>query len=281
MTKYKEILRLHSQGISNRSIAASLECSRNTVRKALERAGEENISWPLPESLTDRMLEQRLFGRRGSVHQRKMPDWEYIHQEMAHAGVTLSLLWNEYCEHCRIEGSQPLMYTQFCYHYQQFAAKNKATLHLEHKPGDRMEVDWAGDTARLQDTITGKPIPVYLFVAVLSSSGYAYAEGFLSRDMASWIAAHVNAYQFFGGATRMVTPDCAIIGIKRHEEILIAYSKRFNDGTAFYYEEVLNSKKNKALRSKTLYKKMGTVSDGTFLKRDCSGNPGANRMSGL
>ncbi|MDR1654576.1 MAG: hypothetical protein LBR96_01160 [Treponema sp.] len=62
------------------------------------------------------------------------------------------------------------------------------------------------------------------------------------------------------------SPDCAVIGIKRHEEILIAYSRRFDDGTAIYYEEVLNSKKNKALRSKTLYKKIGTVSSETFLK---------------
>jgi hypothetical protein len=62
------------------------------------------------------------------------------------------------------------------------------------------------------------------------------------------------------------SPDCAVIGIKRHEEILIAYSRRFDDGTAIYYEEVLNSKKNKALRSKTFYKKMGTVSSETFLK---------------
>jgi hypothetical protein len=62
------------------------------------------------------------------------------------------------------------------------------------------------------------------------------------------------------------SPDCAIIGVKRHEETLIAYSKRFEDGTAIYYEEILDSKKNKALRSKTLYKKKGTVSNETFLK---------------
>jgi transposase len=99
------------------------------------------------------------------------------------------------------------MYTRFCYYYQQFAAKNKATLHMEHKPGDPMEVDWAGDTIAMQDTITGKPIPVYLFVAVLSSSGYAYAEGFLARGLENWISAHVNAYQFFGGATRILVPD--------------------------------------------------------------------------
>ena len=141
MTKYREILRLHCQGISNRSIAESLECSRNTVRKVLERAGEEGIAFPLPETMTDRLLEQRLFGRRVATQNRKMPDWEYVHQEMARTGVTLSLLCNEYCETCRMEGCHPLMYTQFCYHYQQFAAKHKATLHLEHKPGDRMEVD--------------------------------------------------------------------------------------------------------------------------------------------
>jgi transposase len=234
MTKCREILRLHSQGISNRGIAASLECSRNTVRKTLERAGEENIAWPLPETMTDRLLEQKLFGRRGIVQNRKMPDWEYIHQEMAHVGVTLSLLWNEYCENCRMEGSHPLMYTQFCYHYQQFAAKNKATLHIEHKPGDRMEVDWAGDTIAMRDTITGKPIPVYLFVAVLSSSGYAYAEGFLARDLESWISAHVNAYQFFGGATRILTPDNLKTGVTKADWYSPVINKTYHELAEYY-----------------------------------------------
>ncbi|WP_010259903.1 integrase catalytic subunit [Treponema primitia] len=98
----------------------------------------------------------------------------------------LSLLWAEYCESCRMEGSRPLMYTQFCYRYQNYAAKNKAALHIEHKPGERMEVDWAGDTAYLIDNINGKSIPVYVFVAALPC-GYAYAEGFLSRNLANWI----------------------------------------------------------------------------------------------
>ena len=61
-------------------------------------------------------------------------------------------------------------------------------------------------------------------------------------------------------------PDCTIINIRRNTEILIAYSKKFKDGTTIYYEEVLNSKKNKALRSKTIYKKMGTVKSDVFLK---------------
>jgi transposase len=189
--------------------------------------------------MTDRILEQRLFGRRGGGQNRKMPDWEYVHKEMAHAGVTLSLLWNEYCESCRMEGSHPLMYTQFCYHYQQFAAKHKATLHIEHKPGDRMEVDWAGDTITIQDNITGKPIPVYLFVAVLSSSGYAYAQGFLARDLESWISAPVNAYQFFGGATRILVPDNLKTGVTKADWYSPVIHKTYHEMAEYYGTAVI------------------------------------------
>ena len=61
-------------------------------------------------------------------------------------------------------------------------------------------------------------------------------------------------------------PDCAIINIKRNRGVLIAYSRKFGESTIIYYEEILNGKKNKTLRSKTIYKKMGTVKNDTFLK---------------
>jgi transposase len=159
MIKYREILRLHSQRISSRNIAASLACSRNTIRAVITRASEEGITWPLPDTMTDRVLEQALFGKRPKSQKCKMPDLEYVHHELAKNGVTLTLLWKEYFEQCRMENSKPLMYSAFCHQYQQFAARHKATLHVEHKPGERMEVDWAGDTASLADNITGKPIP--------------------------------------------------------------------------------------------------------------------------
>jgi len=239
MTKYREILRLHSQRISNRSIAESLGYSRNTVRKVLERANEEQIYWPLPDDLSDLVLEQKLFGRRTTASKRKMPDFEYIHQEMARSGVTLSLLWNEYRESCRMEGSHPLMYTQFCYHYQEYAAKNKAALHINHKPGDRIEVDWAGDTAVIQDNITGKPIPAYVFVAVLSCSGYAYAEAFLSQNLQSWIQAHVHAFQFFGGVSRILTPDNLKTGVQKADWYSPVINKTYNEMAEYYGTAVI------------------------------------------
>ena len=239
MTKYREILRLHSQGISNRIIAESIKCSRNTIRKVLERAAAEHIAWPLPDDLSDLLLEQRLFGKRVKTKKRKMPDFDYVHQEMAHSGVTLSLLWSEYCEACRMEGSRPLMYSQFCYHYQEYAAKNKATLHIHHKPGDRMEVDWAGDTSCIQDNISGKQIPVYVFVAVLPYSGYAYAEGFFSQNLENWILAHVHAYEFFQGATRILTPDNLKTGVQKADWYSPVINKTYNEMAEYYGTAVI------------------------------------------
>jgi transposase len=260
MTKYREILRLHSQGISNRIIAVSLERSRNTVRSVLERAKELSIQWPLPDNMSDRVLEETLFGKRPISRKCKIPDFEFIHQELAKNGVTLSLLWNEYCEQCRMEGSRPLMYTQFCYHYQEFAAKNKATLHIEHKPGERMEVDWAGDTACFVDNTSGEPIPVYVFVSVLPCSGYAYVEGFLNRNMECWISAHVHAYQFFGGATRLLIPDNLKTGIEKADWYSPVINKTYHEMAEYYGTAVIPTGVRKPKQKASVERAVGILS---------------------
>jgi transposase len=107
------------------------------------------------------------------------------------------------------------MYSQFCNLYQHYAATTKATLHVGHKPGERMEVDWAGSTASIQDSVTGKSIPVYVYVAVLPCSGYAYAEGFLSQNQESWISAHVHAYQLAWGARGRADSIAGVCGVYR------------------------------------------------------------------
>jgi transposase len=215
MTDYREILRLSSQGISQRGIALSCDCSRNTVAKVLKRAEELEVGWPLNDGITNGELHQMLFAETAMPPLRKRPDYEHVHREMAKSGVTLSLLWNEYCEECRRAGELPLMYTQFGLHYREFAHKTKATMHIDRKPGEQMEVDWAGQTAHLIDTDTGEEIPAQIFVAVLSSSQYAYVEAFLSQSQECWIAAHVNAFRFFGGVTRLLVPDNLKTGVQK------------------------------------------------------------------
>ena len=115
MTKYREILRLKSLGLSQQSIADSCNVSKKTVNRVLKRAKELNISWPLDKSDTDAVLAEMFFPSAKQVRSNKrMPDYDYIHKELLRNGVSKKLLWTEYMEDCHANGEEPLMYSQFC-----------------------------------------------------------------------------------------------------------------------------------------------------------------------
>ena len=207
MTKYREILRLSSLGFSNRNIALSVPCSRNTVAKVLKRAQELDISWPLEDNQTDGVLEALFHPKQSDRSPKRMPDYNYIHKELLRNGVSKKLLWTEYIEDCRANGDEPLMYSQFCYHIQQEEQKRRATMHIKRKPGEQVEVDWAGDPAAIIDPDTGEILKAYIFVGVMTYSQYAYVEAFPDMKQKSWITAHVHMYEFFGGVARILVPD--------------------------------------------------------------------------
>ena len=207
MTKYREILRLSRLGFSNRNIALSVPCSRNTVAKILKRAQELDISWPLEDNQTDEVLEGLFYPKQCDRSQKRMPDYDYIHKELLRNGVSKKLLWTEYMEDCRANGDEPLMYSQFCYHIQQDEQKRRATMHINRKPGEQVEVDWAGDPATIIDPDTGEILRAYIFVGVMTYSQYAYVEAFLDMKQKLWITAHVHMYEFFGGVARILVPD--------------------------------------------------------------------------
>ena len=93
------------------------------------------------------------------------------------------------------------MYSQFCYYIQQDEQKRRATMHINRKPGEQIEVDWAGDPAQITDPDTGEIIPAFLFVGVMTYSQYPYVEAFINEKQRSWITAHVHMYEYFGGVT--------------------------------------------------------------------------------
>ncbi len=197
MTKYREILRLFNLGFSNRNIALSISCSRNTVAKVLKRAQELDISWPLEDKQTDEVLEGLFYPKQNDRTQKRMPDYDYIHKELLRNGVSKKLLWTEYMEDCRANGDEPLMYSQFCYHIQQDEQKRRATMHINRKPGEQVEVDWAGDPAAIIDQDTGEILKAYILVGVITYSQYAYVEAFLDMKQKSWITAALRNEQFF------------------------------------------------------------------------------------
>ena len=207
MTDFCEILRLNSLGLSNTDVFEAVSCSRNTVSKVLKACSEKSITWPLPNEINDSDLQALLFSAKPPQLKRKMPDLEYIHKELQRMGVTRKLLWAEYLEECKIFNERPLMFTQFCHYIQQDEQMRHATMHFNHKPGERMEVDWAGDKIDIVNSETGKTSKAHLFVGVLPYSQYSYVEAFPDEKELSWINAHVHMFSFFGGVPLKIIPD--------------------------------------------------------------------------
>ena len=177
MVDYREILRLNSLKYTQRQIAASVHSSRNTISEVIKLAAENNLCWPLDDQLTNEKVYALLYPNKLEVvNPRKEPDYSYIHKELAKPGVNLTLLWTEYCSDCYASKLTPYMYTQFCDKYRKWARLTKATMRITHKPGDAMQVDWAGTTIPYYDRVTGEATDSYLFAAVLPCSCYAYVE---------------------------------------------------------------------------------------------------------
>lgn len=212
MVKIREILRLKSLGISIRATASSCNCSRNTVRDILERAVLQKLSWPIPEGMDDGGLIQLLYPTAATpAHRKPEPDYEHIHKELQRLHVNLRLLWTEYKQ----KSPDGVEYVQFCRLYNAWAAKTKAVMHIERKPGDEMFVDWAGTKMEVIDRETGEIIPAHIFVSSLGKSGYPYVEAFESENQENWITAHVHAFEYCGGVPRQLVPDNLKTGVKR------------------------------------------------------------------
>ncbi len=238
MTNYREILRLQAQGISERNIAQSLPCSRNTVSKVLRAAAQQAVFCPISDTISDRELGKMLFPIVNIEGCRRMPDFEHIHKELGKSGVTLSLLWHEYSELCRQNQTIPYQYSRFCELYTEYAHQTKATMRIHHKPGEKLEVDWAGQSAYLTNNLTGAQLKVPVFVAVLPYSGYAYVEALPNMSLCNWIQAHVNCFQYMSGVAKILVPDNLKTGVERVSSGGSVINRTYNE-LANYYNTVV------------------------------------------
>jgi len=211
--KIKEILRLKWEcQLSERVIARSCRISRSTVGEYVRRAETAKLKWPLPEDLGDNQLYELLYPRSSSHINPKaayLPDWQHIHLELRKKGVTLRLLWMEYLE----QHPQGYGYSQFCQLYRDWSRKIQPTMRLNHKAGEKMFVDYAGQTVPIIDPKTGEIREAEIFVAVLGASSYTYAEAQWHQDLPNWTGGHVRAFAFFGGVSEVVVPDNLKAGV--------------------------------------------------------------------
>jgi len=234
MIDYREVIRLKTMDYSNSRVASSTGCSRNKVAEIWKLAQDRQIAWPIPSSLTNEELKKILYPEAGIKDTRMMPDYEYIYNELAKPGVTLSLLWAEYCIKCEAAGKIPYQHTQFNERYHAYASSKKATLRLKRKPGEQLEVDWVGDTMHVTDPETGNPMTAYVFVACLPCSMYGYAEAFPDMKTQNWITAHVHAYDFFGGVTRILVPDNLKTGVIKNTRTELILNRSYHEMAEHY-----------------------------------------------
>ena len=260
MTDYREILRLAELGMSRTSIGATLGYSRNTVAEVIQRAQMHGVEYPLPDNMGDRDIRDKLYPERIKDQGRKIPDYGKVHKELGKRGVTLTLLWDEYCAECRQSGEIPYAYTQYRYYYHRYAQVSKATMHLTHKPGERLEVDWAGQTAGIIDSDTGEIITAYVFVATLPCSGYTYAEAFLSQKQESWTTAHIHAFEYFGGSPRIITPDNLKTGVDKPDWYSPSINRGYHELAEHYSCVVMPSRVRKPKDKPSVEGAVGNIS---------------------
>ena len=212
MRKIKEVLRLNSKGLTNRQISKSVNVARSTVAEYLKRFDAAGLTWPLPEETDEAALERLLFPVEPQTQKDfPMPDLAYVHTELKRKGVTLRLLWEEYL--CDNPGGY--QYTQFCHYYRKFKSKLNLSMRQNHKAGEKMFVDFAGQTIGIVDSNTGEIQKAQIFLAVLGASNYTYAEAVRSQELFNWISCHTHAFEFFGGVTELVVPDNLKTGVTK------------------------------------------------------------------
>jgi transposase len=229
MREAKEILRQKwLLGKSHREAGASVGRGPATISDVLQRAAVAGLrEWSQVESLDEAELERRLYRPPHEiVRTRPLPDWQHVHTELHRPGVTLLLLHLEYRE-AHPDGYE---YSQFCELFGRWHKTQHPTMRQIHRAGEKTFVDYSGQRPQIVDRHTGEVTDVEVFVAVLGASNYTYAEATMSQRGPDFIASHVRAFNFFGGATRDTICDQLRSGV--------SHPCRYEPGIQRTYEEM-------------------------------------------
>jgi transposase len=198
-------------GRAHRAIAESVGASLGVVSKTLQRASAAGLTWEAVQAIEDEELERRLYPHAAAEAERPEPDCVWVHRERHRPGVTLELLHHEYLE----RHPNGLRYTTFCDRYREWLGRRGLVMRQVHAAGDKLFVDYSGKKPRIVDATTGEVTDVELFVASLGASNLTYAEASYTQRGPDWIASHVRALEYFGGAPSALVPDQLKSGVTR------------------------------------------------------------------
>jgi transposase len=230
---------MYNQGRSIMSTAAQADASRNTVKRYLIAYKASGFTFEEVNTLNDKELED-FFGKSkeappNSRMQSMQRCFPHVDKELKRTGVNRHMLWEAY----RKEFPEGYQYSQFCFYYTQWKARVNPVMHMEHKAGDKLYVDFAGEKLSFTDKETGEIITAEVFVAILGASQLTYVEAVLSQQKEDFIAVCENTLHYIGGVPDAIVPDnlkAAVTKSSRYEPTL---NETFADFADHYGTTVL------------------------------------------
>jgi len=251
MDKIREIIRLKELGkLSERTISRALKVSRPVVKQYIDAIKKADLTYSEIEKMPDDTLLEILSGdkRVSSERYQTLSDqFEYFYKELKRTGVTLQLLWEEYIQK-HPDGYQ---YSQFCWHFQKWRDSDELCMHIEHKAGDKMFVDFTGKHLSIVDPATGELKDVEVFIGVLGASQRTFVIATASQKKHDWINANQEAFQYFGGVTNAIVPDCLKTAITKADKYEPTINPEYLDFARHYQTTILPARpaspKDKAL----------------------------------
>jgi transposase len=205
MRRIREVLRLKDEcDLSYSQIARSLWISKGSVKNYLSAAEAAGLTHQEAATLDDAGLLVRLHPSRYLYRKFAEPDFARVHRELKRKGVTLTLLWEEYREAAQ---GVPYSRSRFCERYLEFVRALRRSMRQTHIAGEKLFVDYAGQTVPVVDPASGNERRAHVFVAVWGASNFTYAEATWGETKADWIGAHVSALAYAAGVPALLVPD--------------------------------------------------------------------------
>ncbi len=206
MKKIREIIRLKEDcKLSNRKVSDALKVSRPVIANVVSAFANSKLNLDEVNTMSDSELERLFFGEKRSTNKAeelksKFPGYAI---ELKKKGVTLQLLWEEYIE----ENPKGLKSTQFSFHFNNWKQDEKISMHIDHKAGDKMYIDYAGHKMEYTDRSTGEVVQAEIYVAILPASQLTYIEASSSQNQEQFMRSTERAIRYFGGVPSALVPD--------------------------------------------------------------------------
>ena len=240
MTKLRQILRLHIEGKSKSEIAHLTGGSRNTVKRYLRILEREQLNWQQIEAMNNHQLSMifcmEYTADKSARYKELDPLMPDILKQLRRKGVTRTRVWKEFYLKHYPDGFR---FTQFSRYINLYLNKTSVSMHIEHKAGDKMYIDFAGEKIKVLDPDTAELYEYEVFIAVLGCSQLAYVEAVRSQTRADLIRACENALHYFGGVPALIVPDNLKSAVTKSSKYEPTINELFNDFALHYGTTVL------------------------------------------